>query len=102
MMLHAKYQGSWSCALRQKDCFTFSLYYKNAYVEHVTLGAGHLLPQGHNLNKLGIAGSDKNIFFMFSLYYTVISCMFVCSQNYLPEVPERLDTLLHEAKGRVQ
>ena len=71
MILHTKYQDSGSCGLRQKDCFTFSLYYYNAYVEHVTLWAGHLLPQGHNLNKLGIAVSDKNIFHVFPILYIV-------------------------------
>ena len=65
MMLHTKYQGSGSCGLRQKNCFTFSLYYSYAYVEHVTLWTGHLLPQGHNLNKLGIVVSDKNSFACF-------------------------------------
>ena len=51
MMLHTKYQGSRPHGFRQEDFFMF--FYIYAYVKHVTVGAGHLLPQAHNLNKLG-------------------------------------------------
>ena len=50
MMLHTKYQGSRPCGFRQKDFFMFLPI--SVYVKHVTPGAGHIWPQGHNLNKL--------------------------------------------------
>ena len=51
MMLHTKYQGSKPYGFRQED---FSMFFPiNAYVRHVTPGAGHFWPQGYNLNKVG-------------------------------------------------
>ena len=50
--LHTKYQGSRPYSFRQEDFFMFSLY--KAYVKHVTPGRGHFLPQGHNVNTLGL------------------------------------------------
>ena len=48
-MLHSKYQGSMPYGFRQEEFFQcFSLY---AYLNNVTPGQGHFLPQGHNLNK---------------------------------------------------
>ena len=38
-------------ALGQEDIFMFFPIY--AYLKHVTPGQGHILPQGHNLIKLG-------------------------------------------------
>ena len=46
MMLHVhtKYQGSRPCGFRQEDFLMFSLY--EAYVKHVTPGAGPFLTPG--------------------------------------------------------
>ena len=50
MKLHTKYQGSRPSDFRQEVFMFFPI---QAYVKHVTPGAGHFLPLGHNLNKLG-------------------------------------------------
>ena len=48
MRLLTKYQDSGPCSFRKKiSCFHYT-----AFVKHVTPGAGHFLPKGHNLNKL--------------------------------------------------
>ena len=51
MMLHTKYQSSKPYGFRQEDFFMFFLI--QAYVKHVTPGAGHFWPKGYNLNELG-------------------------------------------------
>ena len=51
MMLHTINQGFRPCGFRREDFLNaFPIY---AYVKLVTPGAGHFLPQGHYLNKLG-------------------------------------------------
>ena len=77
-MLHTKYQGYKPCGFRKEDFFIFSL-------KQLTPGGGGgcFWLKGHNLNKLsegplgdatyiistlGLADSDGEIFFMFSLY----------------------------------
>ena len=73
-MLLNKYQGSMPCGFRQEDFF--HVFPIQAYVKHMTHGAGQFWPQEHNFNKLGrgplddalyLVVSDK-ILFMFSLY----------------------------------
>ena len=50
-MLHNKYQDSRPYDLRQEYFFMFPPI--SAYVKHANPGAGHFLPQGYYLNKLG-------------------------------------------------
>ena len=52
MMLHIRYQGSRSCGFRQKECFTFFLFYNNT-CKTLDPGAEHFRSQGHDLKKLG-------------------------------------------------
>ena len=74
MMLHTKYQYSRPCGFTQENCLMFSL-----YKPMLPLRRDHLLPQGHNLNKLGrsllgYATYQISRLYVVWLYTKIVSC----------------------------